>query len=162
MKRGDEFKTTLFPPKTDHAAVVFDVNIHSVNPTIGQVTFEVDGASHTYRNEPEQWLTVTWPGKTPHGARLRVRGGRVASTKRSRGQGTSACFGSSTTRRSNRVARGGKADGVPDASVATWDLRAARDGASVSLDLRPVRNSENPLAPGYFKNYNRPRLITSK
>ena len=54
---------------------------------------------------------------------------------------------------------GGRADGVPTL-VATWDLRAA-NAASVSLDLRPVRN-ENPLAPGYFKGYNCPRLITAK
>jgi type VI secretion system protein ImpL len=159
LKRGDEFKTTLFPPKTDHAAVVFDVNIHSVSPTIGQVTFEVDGASHTYRNEPEQWLTVTWPGKTPHGARLRVRGSGGLDEEVSR-PGDFGLFRliDNATIKPGRA--GGRADGVPTL-VATWDLRAARDGASVSLDLRPVRD-ENPLAPGYFKNYNCPRLITSK
>ncbi len=159
MKRGQEFTTTLYPPKTDHASVVFDVNLHSVSPTIGQVTFEVDGVSHSYRNEPEQWLTVTWPGKSPHGARLRVHGSGGLDEEIAR-PGDFGLFRllDSATIKPGRA--GGRADGVTTL-VATFDLRAARDGASVSLDLRPSRN-ENPLTPGYFKGYNCPRLITAK
>jgi type VI secretion system protein ImpL len=159
LKRGQQFTTVLFPPKTDHAAVVFDVNIHSVSPTIAEVTFEVDGASHTYRNEPEQWLTVTWPGKTPHGARLRVKGSGGLDEEISR-PGDFGVFRLLDAADQKPGRAGGRADGVPTL-VATWDLRAARDSAFVSLDLRPTRN-ENPLTPGFFKNYSCPRLITTK
>ena len=159
LKRGQEFETTLFPPKTDHAAVVFDVNLHSVSPTIGEVTFEVDGVSHSYRNEPEQWLTITWPGKNPHGARLRVRGAGGLDEEITQ-PGDFGLFRliDAATIKPGRA--GGRADGAPTL-VATWALRATRDAAAVSLDLRPSR-TENPLTPGFFKDYNCPRLITGK
>ncbi len=159
LKRGDEFKTTLFPPKSDHASVVFDVNLHSVSPSIGQVTFEVDGASHTYRNEPEQWLTVTWPGKSPHGARLKVKGAGGLEEEMTRA-GDFGLFRLLDMAEVKPGRAGGRADGVPTL-VATFALRTTRDAGTVSLDLRPQRN-ENPLSPNYFKNYNCPRLITAK
>jgi type VI secretion system protein ImpL len=159
LKRGQEFTTVLFAPKSDHAAVVFDVNLHSVSPTIGEVTFEVDGASHTYRNEPQQWLTITWPGKSPHGARLRVRGAGGLDEEIAR-PGDFGLYRLLDAADVKPGRAGGRADGVPTL-VATWDLRAARDSAFVSLDLRPSRN-ENPLAPGYFKGYGCPRIIAGK
>jgi type VI secretion system protein ImpL len=158
LKKGQEFTTTLFPPKADHAAVVFDVNLHSVSPTIGQVTFEVDGSSHTYRNEPEQWTTITWPGKTPHGARLRVRGASGLDEEINR-PGDFGLFRLLDAADIKPGRAGERADGAPTL-VATWGLKAARDSV-VSLDLRPSRN-ENPLNPGFFKNYNCPRVITTK
>jgi type VI secretion system protein ImpL len=159
LKRGQDITTTLFAPKTDHASVTFDVNLHSVSPSIGEVTFEVDGVSHTYRNEPEQWLTVTWPGKTPHGARLRVRGAGGLDEEISR-PGDFGLFRLLDAAQVKPGRAGGRADGVPT-MVATWDLRATRDSASVSLDLRPTRN-ENPLAPGFFRGYTCPRSIAGK
>ena len=159
LKKGDEFKTALYPPKSDHAAVVFDVNLHSVSPSIGQVTFEVDGVSHTYRNEPEQWITVTWPGKAPHGARISAKGSGGFEEQLSRPDdfGLFRLLDAAVIKPGHA---GGRPEGVPTL-VATWDLRGSRDNASVSLDLRPARN-ENPLARGYFHNYNCPRLITTR
>ena len=159
LKRGEELTNVLFPPKTDHAAVTFDVNLHSVSSTIAEVTFEVDGVSHTYRNEPEQWLTVTWPGKSPRGARLRVRGAGGLDEEIAR-PGDFGLFRMLDAADVKPGRAGGRADGVPTL-VATWDLRAARDGAVVNLDLRPSRN-ENPLGPGYFKGYGCPRIIAGK
>ncbi len=158
LKRGQEFTTALFPPKLGQAAVTFDVNLHSVSAAIAEVTFEVDGAAHTYRNEPEQWLTVTWPGKSPHGARLRVRGSGGLNEEISR-PGDFGLFRLLDAAEVKPGKAGGKADGSPTL-VATWDLKAAKDSV-VSLDLRPSRN-ENPLTPGYFKNYNCPRSITTR
>jgi type VI secretion system protein ImpL len=159
LRRGADFTNVLFPPKSDHAVVSFDVNVHSVSPSIAQITFEVDGASHTYRNEPEQWLTITWPGKGQHGARLRVRGAGGLDEEISR-PGDFGLF------RLLDLAdvKPGRAGGLQDGSatlVATWDLRAAREKAVVSLDLRPSRN-ENPLVPGYFAAYKCPRVITTR
>jgi type VI secretion system protein ImpL len=157
LKRGAEITEVLYAPKSDQAAVVFDVNLHSVSPTIAEVTFEVDGVSHTYKNEPEQWVRVSWPGKTAHGARLRVRGASGLDEEISR----PGDFGLFRLLDAADVAPGkaaGRSEGTPTL-VATWDLRAAR-AAVVKLDLRPARN-EHPLAPGYFKGYTCPRTITA-
>jgi type VI secretion system protein ImpL len=156
LRRGSDFTTVLFPPKSDHAVVSFDVNVHSVSPTIGQIILEVDGASHTYRNEPEQWLTVTWPGKGQHGARLRVKGTGGLDEEISR-PGDFGLFRLLDLAEVKPGRAGGKSDGTPTL-VATWDLHATRDKAVVNLDFRPSRN-ENPLVPGYFKAYRCPRVI---
>jgi type VI secretion system protein ImpL len=159
LKRGREITDVLFAPKTDHAAVTFDINLHSVSPTVGEVTFEVDGVSRTYRNEPEEWLTITWPGKAPHGARLRARGqgGMNEEIKRPGDFGLFRLLDSADVKPGRA---GGKTDGAPTL-VATWNLRASTDGAFVSIDIRPSRN-ENPLTPGYFRDYQCPRAITNR
>ena len=156
LKRGAEIAEVLYAPKVEQAAVVFDVNLHSVSSTIAEVTFEVDGVSHTYKNEPEQWIRIAWPGKTAHGARLRVRGANGLDEEISR----PGDFGLFRLLDAAEVAPGkaaGRVEGAPTV-VATWDLRAAR-AAIVKLDFRPVRN-EHPLMPGYFKGYTCPRTIT--
>jgi type VI secretion system protein ImpL len=158
LKRGAEISDVLFAPKADRAAVVFDVNLHSVSPTIAQVTFEVDGVSHTYKNEPEEWVRVEWPGKGQHSARLRVRGSGGLDEEIVR----PGDFGLFRLLDAAEVApgkAGGRAEGA-STLVATWDLRAAQK-AVVMLDLRPARN-ENPLMPGFFHGYNCPRAITAE
>ena len=159
LKRGRQITDVLFAPKTDHAAVVFDLNLHGVSPTIGEVTFEVDGVSHVYRNEPEEWLTITWPGKTPHGARLRVRGtgGMSEDIKRPGDFGLFRLLDAADLKPGRA---GGRSDGTPTL-VATWNLRGSTDAAFVSIDLRPARN-ENPLTPGFFRDYQCPRAITNR
>jgi type VI secretion system protein ImpL len=159
LKRGRQITDVLFAPKTDHAAVVFDVNLHSVSPSIGEVTFEVDGVSHVYRNEPEEWITITWPGKSPRGARMRVRGtgGMSEDIKRPGDFGLFRLLDAADVKPGRA---GGRADGTPTL-VATWNLRGSTDAAFVSIDLRPARN-ENPLAPGFFKDYQCPRTITNR
>jgi type VI secretion system protein ImpL len=156
LRRGAAFTSVLFPPKTDHAVVSFDVNVHSVSPTIAEISLEVDGASHRYRNEPEQWLTVTWPGKGQHGAKLSVKGAGGLDEEISR-PGDFGLFRLLDLAQVKPGRAGGKPDGSPTL-VATWDLRATKEKALVSLDIRPSRN-ENPLVPGYFNAYKCPRVI---
>lgn len=156
LKRGAAISEVLFIPKAPEPSVVFDVNLHSVSSTVSEVTFEVDGASRTYKNEPEQWLRVTWPGKA-HGARLRVRGANGLDEELNR----PGDFGLFHLLDAGDIAAGkagGRADGQPTV-VATWELRAAKS-ATVKLDIRPARQ-EHPFAPGYFKGYNCPRIITA-
>ena len=157
LKRGAEIADVLFPPKATDPSVVFEVNVHSVSSTVAEVSFEVDGVAHTYKNEPEQWLRVTWPGKAAHGARLRIRGAGGLDEEINR----PGDFGLFHLLDSGDIAAGkagGRADGQPTV-VATWDLRAAK-AAQVKLDFRPARQ-EHPFAPGYFKGYNCPRIITA-
>jgi type VI secretion system protein ImpL len=159
LRRGAQFTSVLFPPKSDHAAVTFEINVHSVSPSIAQIVIDVDGATHTYRNEPEQWLPITWPGKGQHGARLRVRGAGGLDEEISR-PGDFGLFRLLDLADVKPGRAGGTQDGSPTL-VATWDLRAAREKAVVNLDLRPSRN-ENPLVPGYFSAYKCPRVITTR
>ncbi len=159
LKRGAQITKVLFAPKADHAAVGFAVNLHSVSSTIGEVTFEVDGVVHTYRNEPEEWLAITWPGKVPHGARLRVRGTGGMNEEINR-PGDFGLFRLLDSADVTPGRAGGRGDGTPTL-VATWNLHASTDKAFVSIDLRPTRN-ENPLTPGYFKDYTCPRVITTR
>lgn len=155
LKRGAEITDVLYPSK-DQAVVTFDVNLHSVSSTIAEVTLEIDGVSHTYKNEPEEWVRVSWPGKSAHGARLRVRGASGLDEELSR----PGDFGLFRLLDAADVVPGkaaGRSEGT-QTLVATWDLRAARS-AVVKLDLRPARNT-HPLMPGYFKGYTCPRTIT--
>jgi type VI secretion system protein ImpL len=159
MKRGKEITSVIFPPKADRAAVTFDVNLHSVSATIGEVTIEIEGVSHTYRNEPEQWITMVWPGKGAHGARLQVRGAGALNETIAR-PGDFGLFRLLDAAEVRPGRAGGRAEGSPTL-VATWPLDAARDGATVSLDVRPSR-ADNPLTPGFFKDYTCPRAITAQ
>ena len=157
LKRGAQITSAVFPPRSDGAAVVFEVNLHSVSAAIGEVTFEVDGVSHTYRNEPEQWVRVSWPGTTAHGARLQVRGaGGLAETIARPGDwGLFRLLDGATL----EPGHAGGAREATSTTVATWRLSGA-DHAAVSLDLRPVR-AENPLTPGFFRDYTCPRAVTA-
>ena len=158
LKRGEQITNVFFPPKGDGAAVVFDVNLHSVSPSIGEVTLVVDGVAHTYRNEPEQWIRVTWPGPGAHGAQLQVRGaGGLSETIARPGDWGLFRLLDGATVEPGRA--GGNREGTPTI-VATWQLSGSRDHGSVSLDLRPSR-AENPFVRDFFRNYTCPSAITS-
>src|SRR5262249_53310328 len=58
-----------------------DVRIHPT-PGAASVRFAVGGASIDYRNGPETWTRVVWPGATPAaGARLEVESARGLSER---------------------------------------------------------------------------------
>jgi type VI secretion system protein ImpL len=159
LRRGDQITTVLFPPKSDHAVVAFEVNIHSVSPLVGEVTVTVDGVSHSYRNEPEQWVRIAWPGQGTHGAQLQVRGaGGLNETIARPGDWGLFRLLDGATIQPGRA--GGQQDGTPTL-VATWPLSGSRDRASVSLDLRPFR-AETPLVPRFFDDYKCPSTITTQ
>ena len=76
LDRGLESPSPTFPPKADTPLVEFEINLHSVSENVSEVTFDINGASHTYKNEPEEWLPVTWPPKDlkSQQSRVRIRG----------------------------------------------------------------------------------------
>ena len=150
LKRGSEISTTVFPPKSETPAVVFDVNLHSVNAAVSEVTFEVDGVSQTYRNEPQQWLTITWPGKS-HGARLKVKGagGLSEDINRPGDFGLFHLLDSADVKVNGRTI------------VATWELKSTGTTAVVKMELRPQK-TQNPFDPAFFANYDCPRSVTGR
>jgi type VI secretion system protein ImpL len=150
LKHGHEIATTLFPPKSEVPSVAFEVNLHSVSAAVSDVTFEVDGVSQSYRNEPQQWTTMTWPGKT-HGAKLKVKGAGGLSEEISR----TGDFGLFHLLDSADLKTNGRT------AVATWELKATGTTAIVKMDIR-FQRTQTPFDPSFFANYDCPRSVSGK
>jgi type VI secretion system protein ImpL len=81
LERSDAVTAGLFPPGSSEPRIELDVRVH---PTAGaaSVRFSVGGASIDYRNGPETWTRIVWPGATPGaGARLEVESARGLSER---------------------------------------------------------------------------------
>jgi type VI secretion system protein ImpL len=72
LRRSDEISTVLFPPGAADPSVVFSVNVRPT-PGIATVILDVSGQRVEYRNGPEEWHRLVWPGQGNPGASLRVR-----------------------------------------------------------------------------------------
>lgn len=161
--RALEFQKATFPDGSETPTVEFDVNLHSVSDNVAEVTFEIDGASHTYKNEPEEWLTVRWPAekKESSGGRIRIRGysGLFEEIARPGEWGLFRLLDSATKIEPGTM--GGKTGATPT-MVATWNLRS--QAAVVKMDIKPSKRDS--VFPTYiakkermFRNYDCPRLI---
>ncbi len=72
------------------ANVPFSIKILPASSNISEISFIIDGTPTIYRNEPERFVPVLWPGKeSPKGGTLQVRG--AGFTDEIRGSATSAC-----------------------------------------------------------------------
>ena len=157
LQKSDLISSTFFTGDGKAPSVSFSLNLHSVSPDVAEVTLEVDGVSHTYKNTPEDWMSVNWPAKEAEarGAKLRVRGfsGLVEEIPRPGDFGIFRLLSEATVQAGTA---GGTAGG--DATlVFTWNVKSQQ--AVVKMDLRPAR-SQNPFERGFFTNYRCPRVIT--
>jgi type VI secretion system protein ImpL len=161
--RGLEIAKATFDEKADQPNLEFEVNLHSVSPNVSEVTVEIDGASHTYRNTPEEWLAVKWPAPTAkdRGSRVKVRGysGLEEEIIRPGEWGWFRVL--DAAKAIERGTEGGK-KGAPPVIVATWELRTQK--GFVRLDVRPSKE-ENPFVAyvarkeRLFRDYECPRVI---
>lgn len=162
--RGLEFQKATFADGGEEPGVDFEINLHSVSDNIAEVTFEIDGASRTYKNEPEQWLNVRWPAKDKaiSGGKVRVRGysGLVEEIGRPGEWGLFRLLDSATKIEQGTL--GGKVGATPT-MVVTWNLRS--QAAVVKMDLRPSKRDS--VFPPYvtkkermFRNYDCPRVLS--
>jgi type VI secretion system protein ImpL len=71
LKRAQDVTGALFPGQGSSPSVAVSVRIRPT-PNVAAVLLEVDGQRVDYRNGPEEWRPLTWPGASP-GATLRVR-----------------------------------------------------------------------------------------
>ncbi len=81
LERAQAITSGLFPPGSSEPRIELDVRVH---PTAGaaSVRFSVGGTLIDYRNGPETWSRVIWPGATPSaGARLEVESARGLSER---------------------------------------------------------------------------------
>jgi type VI secretion system protein ImpL len=105
-----------------------------------------------YRNEPQQWTTITWPGKS-HGAKLKVKGAGGLSEEINR----PGDFGFFHLLDAAEL----KGFGGSKTMIATWQLKSTGTAPVVKIDIRPQR-TENPFDPTFFLNYDCPRSMTGR
>ena len=136
--RGWLMTSQTFPEGAEMPLVEFDANVHSVSDTVSAVTFEVDGASGTYKNTPEEWFHVQWPSKDPkkRGASLRVRGYDSLDELLAR-PGDFGLFRLLDSASAIEPGTGGGKAGGAQTIVAKWNLQS--QNAWVRMDIRPTR-----------------------
>lgn len=136
-------------------SVPFNIKIHPAGSNIAEISFTVDGASTVYRNEPERWTPVVWPGAgSPHGAVLQARGaGFTDEIPRMGDFGLFRLFEAGALKPAPTLAEGNAV------LSAAWTL--SRSGESpVSIDVRPAK-SVHPFAKGLFRRLRCPASVTT-
>ncbi len=81
LERSQTITNGLFAPGSTAPSIELDLRVH---PTAGaaSVRIAVGGATIDYRNGPETWSRIVWPGATPAaGARLEVESARGLSER---------------------------------------------------------------------------------
>jgi type VI secretion system protein ImpL len=141
----------VFRGDTTEPSVPFGVKMQAVGAEVSEITLRVDGQSLVYRNEPERWQSMQWPGKdgTP-GAAVQIRGARkMDEIKR---YGEFAFF---------RLLTDGGVKAVAPGAVdleAGWDLNDG--GTRVVIQFRPPA-SRHPFQKGFFAALQCPAAIIS-
>ncbi|MEZ4371007.1 MAG: type VI secretion system membrane subunit TssM [Polyangiaceae bacterium] len=156
LTRGAEISSAVFG-KGEEPKIKFEVNLHSVSEDVSEVSIEIDGVSHVYKNHPEEWLAAEWPndkGETP-GARVRVRGYRGLDEEINRPGDFGIYRLIDAAQSVESGTAGGNPQGVPTV-VVTWYLRS-RD-AHIKLDFKPSKRDRG-LSPALFLGYDCPRVI---
>ena len=149
LRRADEITDALFAGGGDKPKVDFKINLKTVSPIVSEVIFEVDGQQRLYRNEKEFYHTFAWPGKTPTGARIQVRGagGLDEEIVREGPWGIFRLFeaGTSTAEKDN-----------DDTFTVTWQMTAPP--VTVTMQVKPTRGN-HPFPPSFFRATNCPPSI---
>ena len=136
LERSQAITNAFFPPSATEPRLELDIRIHPVEGA-SQVRFNVGGVVLDYRNGPEEWSRIVWPGESPQaGATLEVRG-QNGLEERIEQPGEWGLF--RLLERAARVAGGGHA---ARRFVATW--RMPRSELEVQVDIQPVR-AESPF-----------------
>lgn len=164
LERGLEIQKALFPPKATDPIANFEINLHSVSSNVAEVTFDINGASHTYKNEPEEWLPVEWPAKDAkeQTSRVVVHGWSSADEEIMR-PGEWGLFRLLDAAQKIEPGTEGGRRGGPPTIVVTWQLRTLN--GSVKMDIRPSKDENAFVAyitkhQRLFKGYTCPRLIS--
>jgi type VI protein secretion system component VasK len=136
-------------------AVFFAIRMRPAGPTVAEISLLVDGVTKVYRNEPEKWVRMQWPGKeaTVRGATVTVRGEDYTDKEERLG-----AFGFF------QLLELGKLKPLPGSTgdgglvlTASWTI--ARAGRSpVEIDFRPEK-SVHPFKRDFFSRMKCPEAI---
>ncbi|MGF1468698.1 MAG: type VI secretion system membrane subunit TssM [Sandaracinaceae bacterium] len=131
LERAQDVTAVFFPPGSSRPAVDVDVRILPA-PGIASQVLCVGGTCAEYRNGPERWVRIRWPGESPEaGASLDARGGAVHSRLEEAGPwGLFRLLEAGTVTSASRDHR---------VFTVTWRLRD--QGTDLSVELRPVRHA---------------------
>jgi type VI secretion system protein ImpL len=133
--------------------VPFSIKIQPASANVSEISFIVDGTPTVYRNEPERFVPVLWPGKeSPKGGTLQVRGaGFTDEIPRLGDFGLFRLLEVGNVKPTNALA-----GGTP-VLVGTWNL--ARPGEPpVSIELRPSK-TVHPFGRGFFRKLKCPPAV---
>ena len=131
LERSQAITNAMFPSGATDPQLELDIRIHPVAGA-AQVRFSVGGTVVDYRNGPETWSRIVWPGEHPDaGATIEVRGaGGLEERVRQEGEwGLFRLF-----ERATRVSGGGLG---ARRFVVTWHL--AGPDLDVQVDVQLVR-----------------------
>jgi type VI secretion system protein ImpL len=134
LTRSQDIRASLFPPNEKDPLTEFNVHIRP-SPKVASITFTVDGQRISYQNGPEEWHTLTWPGKGKVlGASLWVRSNKgVSETLEQEGEwGLFRLLEAGAL----QAPAGGRSFSV------TWRIQSL--DTEVTLDIRPSR-AESPF-----------------
>jgi type VI secretion system protein ImpL len=141
----------VFRGDTTEPNVPFGVKMQAVGAAVSEITLRVDGQTIVYRNEPERWQSMQWPGKDgPAGAAIQVRGATFKDEIRRPGEFAFIRL----------LAEGGLKPVSPGAVdlEASWDLN--RGETRVTIQFRPPA-SKHPFLRGFFSTLQCPPAVIS-
>ena len=123
------------------------------NSALSESAISIDGSDYHYRNGPQEWQNIAWPGQNPGGRVRGVRMGNSASAELVT-DGPWALF------RLLEKARISSNQG--DTFVATWSLPdSSRQRLNVSFKIRPDR-SASLFQAGVLQSYRLPAEVFSR
>jgi type VI secretion system protein ImpL len=128
LEAANEITTVMFPGQEEAPLVEFDVLIQGA-PNIKEISLTIDGETIRYRNGPEVWTSIKWPGEGDKGAHIEAKGfGVHADLER---EGEWGLF---------RVLEEGTVRASPDNRVfaVQWDFRED-GGGLIQMKFRPKR-----------------------
>ncbi len=154
LSAAREISDGVFVDGAQQPAVPLKVKMQSVDARVSEITLVVDGETLSYRNEPERWHALQWPGKNgPPGASLRVKGADFSALiERDEGD-----FGFL------RLLAAGDIRPVSPGSLtleASWRFSLQGADSRVTIQFQASRR-RHPFSPGFFQRLNCPPAIAS-
>jgi type VI secretion system protein ImpL len=125
LDKVQEITDFLFPSGGPQPSVPLDIRLHPT-PNVTKIVVDVDGQPLTYRNEPERWTTLKWPGEKHTGASIRAFGSRGEELIPSEGD-----WGLFHLLDQARASKDG------EVVSATWKLRTSE--TELHVDFRPAK-----------------------
>jgi type VI protein secretion system component VasK len=140
LNAAKEIRDAVFATDAAVPSVPFAIRLSPVGENVSSLVLDVDGQSAIYKNEPERWQSMTWPGDTGmHGASIRARGPGFADEIRHDGE-----FGWIRLLTDGGIRPVGEDKRVLEAS---WSLR--HGATRVRIQIRPATDA-HPFRFGFF------------